>query len=513
MARQCTKPKRHRNLAWFKEKAMLVEALDSGVALDEGQMAFLADNGDTVTTGQASRELVTTTTFQTDDLDAFDSDYDEAPSASTILMAKLSLYDSDIMSEVLVDRNAKVADFQNQIHSLKLQVSATVESHKTLSTMVDTLKMESKVKEDKYLKEIIELEKKKKDLDNVVYKMVPSLYYGNTIVKQHDALSVIDTEETLELAEESRLKMHGKQNDPIAKEKKVNIAPINYAALNRMKTFEIKEKELLFENDRLLELINSQDLVHSAVNTLATIGCIVEQARESRPLDSKLDSASLRGNRANQREVTQRCSIKTFRGSSAKEFFGTEGGVGLLTWFESIESVLHIIKCPTESQVEFASTQPREDFKKLLMEEYCPDDEIQKLETEFWNHKMVESDIDGYTARFDELARLVPHMVTLEYQCVNRYIQGLVPEIKAHVTSSKPTSIQSAVSMANCLTTNGIKDRILKRKENVGNKKRLNEQNWNRGRDDRNKRQRTGRNFAITAPDQGQVQRQYAGQH
>ncbi|GKC00583.1 putative reverse transcriptase domain-containing protein [Tanacetum coccineum] len=40
----------------------------------------------------------------------------------------------------------------------------------------------------------------------------------------------------------------------------------------------------------------------------------------------------------------------------------------------------------------------------LLMEEYCPHDEVQKLESEFSNHKMVRSDIDGYTERFHELA-------------------------------------------------------------------------------------------------------------
>ncbi|GJW48872.1 reverse transcriptase domain-containing protein [Tanacetum coccineum] len=50
MARQCTKPKRPRNSAWFKEKAMLAEALESGRVLDDELMAFLADNGDTVTT-------------------------------------------------------------------------------------------------------------------------------------------------------------------------------------------------------------------------------------------------------------------------------------------------------------------------------------------------------------------------------------------------------------------------------------------------------------------------------
>ncbi|GJU99931.1 putative reverse transcriptase domain-containing protein [Tanacetum coccineum] len=124
--------------------------------------------------------------------------------------------------------------------------------------------------------------------------------------------------------------------------------------------------------------------------------------------------------------------------------------------------------------------QSWDDFKKLLMEEYYPDDEVQKLELEFWNHKMVGSDIDGYTARFHELAKLVPHMVTPERKC-------------------------GAVSMANRLTTDGIKDRLFKKKENTGNKRRLNDQNRNRGRDDRNKRERTREYFGLTILEQGRA--------
>ncbi|GKD99002.1 putative reverse transcriptase domain-containing protein [Tanacetum coccineum] len=191
---------------------------------------------------------------------------------------------------------------------------------------------------------------------------------------------------------------------------------------------------------------------------------------------------ALGGNRTNQKEATPSCSIKTFRAFGAKEFFSTEGVVGLLTWFESIESVLHITKGRAA-----VIAQPWEDFKKLLMEEYCPDDEVQKLESKFWNHKMVGSDIDGYTARFHKLARLVPHMVT-------------------------PESQRGAVSMANRLTTNGIKDGFFKKKENARSKRRSNDQNSNRGRDDRNKRQRTRGNFTLNAPEQGQGLRQYAGQ-
>nr|GEY11665.1 hypothetical protein [Tanacetum cinerariifolium] len=111
-------------------------------------------------------EIPTPAAFQTDDLDAFDYDLDDVPLAKAVLMANISSYESDVHS-----KNEKVVDFEKQRHSLKLQLKATVESHKTLSTTVECLKKESKQKEDKYLDEVIDLQKKNKALDNVVYKM------------------------------------------------------------------------------------------------------------------------------------------------------------------------------------------------------------------------------------------------------------------------------------------------------------------------------------------------------
>ncbi|GJY43451.1 retrovirus-related pol polyprotein from transposon TNT 1-94 [Tanacetum coccineum] len=43
MARQYTQPKRHRNVAWFKENEMLAEAQEAGQILDEEKLAFLVD--------------------------------------------------------------------------------------------------------------------------------------------------------------------------------------------------------------------------------------------------------------------------------------------------------------------------------------------------------------------------------------------------------------------------------------------------------------------------------------
>ncbi|GJV77796.1 reverse transcriptase domain-containing protein [Tanacetum coccineum] len=55
-----------------------------------------------------------------------------------------------------------------------------------------------------------------------------------------------------------------------------------------------------------------------------------------------------------------------------------------------------------------------EDFKILTREEFCPTNEMQKLETDLWNHAMVGAGHAAYTDRFHELARLVPHLVTLK---------------------------------------------------------------------------------------------------
>nr|GEU45044.1 xylulose kinase-1 [Tanacetum cinerariifolium] len=45
MAKQCTQPKRQRNAAWYKDKAMLAEAQEAEHISDEEQLAFHADLG------------------------------------------------------------------------------------------------------------------------------------------------------------------------------------------------------------------------------------------------------------------------------------------------------------------------------------------------------------------------------------------------------------------------------------------------------------------------------------
>nr|GEX92897.1 putative reverse transcriptase domain-containing protein [Tanacetum cinerariifolium] len=88
---------------------------------------------------------------------------------------------------------------------------------------------------------------------------------------------------------------------------------------------------------------------------------------------------------------------------------------------------------------------PWEDFKTLTREEFCPSNEMQKLETELLNHVMVGAGHAAYTDRFHELARLVHHLVTPKSKRIKRYVYGLIPQIQGMVEATEPKTIQKAV--------------------------------------------------------------------
>nr|GEU83778.1 integrase, catalytic region, zinc finger, CCHC-type, peptidase aspartic, catalytic [Tanacetum cinerariifolium] len=88
-------------LRQHEEKILLAQAQEARVILGEEQLAFLADTWERVDSGLDTQALTTIAVFQIDDLDAFDLNCDKAPSASVVLMDKLSAYDSDVLSEVV----------------------------------------------------------------------------------------------------------------------------------------------------------------------------------------------------------------------------------------------------------------------------------------------------------------------------------------------------------------------------------------------------------------------------
>nr|GEX67758.1 hypothetical protein [Tanacetum cinerariifolium] len=104
-----------------------------------------------------------------------------------------------------------------------------------------------------------------------------------------------------------------------------------------------------------------------------------------------------------------------------------------------------------------------DDFKTLTREELCPNNEIQKLETEFRCHTMVRTGYAVYTDRFHEFARLVPRLVTSENKRIERYIYVLALQIRMMVVATKPKTIQSVVLKAGMLTDKVTRNGALKK--------------------------------------------------
>ncbi|GKF86100.1 hypothetical protein Tco_0253927, partial [Tanacetum coccineum] len=99
------------------------------------------------------------------------------------------------------------------------------------------------------------------------------------------------------------------------------------------------------------------------------------------------------------------CSYKTFLACNPRDYDEKGGAVALTRWIKKMESVI-------ARGCEAAIGMTWVEFKALLVEEFCPSNKMEKLESEFWNHTIIRANHAGYTNRFHELAKLVPHLVT-----------------------------------------------------------------------------------------------------
>ncbi|GJS86732.1 putative reverse transcriptase domain-containing protein [Tanacetum coccineum] len=179
---------------------------------------------------------------------------------------------------------------------------------------------------------------------------------------------------------------------------------------------------------------------------------------------------------------------------------GKGGAIVYTRWIEKIESVQDMSGCKDSQKVKYIAGSfigmSWEDFKTLTREEFYPSNEMQKLETELWNHAMVGAGHATYTDRFHELARLVPHLVTPKGKRIERYVYGLALQIRGMVAATDPKTIQKVMQIVGTLTDEVFRNGSIKKNpEKRGNKGEPSKDR--NGRED-NKRTRTGNAFATT---------------
>ncbi|GJT32867.1 putative reverse transcriptase domain-containing protein [Tanacetum coccineum] len=201
--------------------------------------------------------------------------------------------------------------------------------------------------------------------------------------------------------------------------------------------------------------------------------------------------------------VARECTFAEFLKCGPTQFHGTEGAVGLYHWFEKTESTFGII---ATLGIEVANGMPWAGMKKLMIDEFCPIEEVQRLEDELRNLKLRDMNIAAYTQRFNELALLCPDAVPNEKKKVKLYIKGLSKIIKGETTSSRPATLNEAVRMAHALMEQKIQakaERVAesnKRKWESSQGGNNGAKSWLRGRN------ATGRAYALREAEKGQGQ-------
>ncbi|GJX10142.1 putative reverse transcriptase domain-containing protein [Tanacetum coccineum] len=120
------------------------------------------------------------------------------------------------------------------------------------------------------------------------------------------------------------------------------------------------------------------------------------------------------------------CTFSSFMKCGPTQFHGKEGAIELCRWFEKMECTFGISECAKRNKVKFAAAtlQGRaltwwntqvatlglaeangkswDDMKKMMLEEFCPEEEISRMEDELRNLRLRDHDIAAYTNQFND---------------------------------------------------------------------------------------------------------------
>nr|GEX41682.1 retrovirus-related Pol polyprotein from transposon TNT 1-94 [Tanacetum cinerariifolium] len=235
IARNCTQPKRPQNSEYFKDKMLLMQAQENGVALDAEQLLFLADMDEAPTTqtmfmaNLSSADLITDEAGPSYDLYVKDNEvsvvhsnassvqndnfmmiYNDmyepsTPSVSNSswnavvknsLTAELATYREQVelyerrakfeltereqkineqLRLVISDHNFKEETLKGELHSTKLQLASTINRNKSMVEETTFLKRDFKQKENKLLADFLNMKSLKEKVEDKFVKQDQSL--------------------------------------------------------------------------------------------------------------------------------------------------------------------------------------------------------------------------------------------------------------------------------------------------------------------------------------------------
>ncbi|GJV39284.1 integrase, catalytic region, zinc finger, CCHC-type containing protein, partial [Tanacetum coccineum] len=200
---------------------------------------------------------------------------------------------------VITDRNIKEENLKRELHSIKLQLNSTINHNKSMVKEVTSLKKDFKQKENKYLKEFLDMKALKEKVEDILFKQDQSLQTVHMLCKpkphydkQKKDLLKMKAEALKEQTPASRpikalmvyppntpatlvpmaLTKEIKEMKEIFKELK---AEVDQNVVNK-RYDEIERKNILIANDNLIADCLSKEVFYIATNSELTVSRFTE---------------------------------------------------------------------------------------------------------------------------------------------------------------------------------------------------------------------------------------------
>ncbi|GKD46012.1 putative reverse transcriptase domain-containing protein, partial [Tanacetum coccineum] len=194
-------------------------------------------------------------------------------------------------------------------------------------------------------------------------------------------------------------------------------------------------------------------------------------------------------NERDARPVARECTYQNIMKCQPLNFKETEGVVGLIRWFEKMETIFHINDCPEKYQVKYA-TYTLLNCALTSWNSHGADAAFSMSWRELIKLMAENNNLAVYTQRFQELTMMCTKMVPEEEDRVKKFIGSLPDNIQGNVIAAEPTRLQDAIRIAKNLMDQKLKGYAMK---NAENKRKFN----NSQRDNRGHGNKTGNKNGV----------------
>ncbi|KAI3696894.1 hypothetical protein L6452_29499 [Arctium lappa] len=224
-------------------------------------------------------------------------------------------------------------------------------------------------------------------------------------------------------------------------------------------------EEMAKQQEFLLKAMEDRDVNHRRSETVVENAVVGSGNDGIRVTAVERRSSEAPGNRKG-------CSYKSFLGCGPPEFFGSDDPVVCVKWIRAVEQAFGSSECGDDQRVRFGTQLLRDtaliwwniiqttlspevlaqlswaEFKKKLLEEFCNEGTMDRIEKEFRSLVKGSLTVREYTRQFMEKLGLVGHAAPTEKDKMKAYLNGLPADMQSMVHNFKASNLREMVEEA-----------------------------------------------------------------